>query len=454
MKRLERGFISQRAAVAWLTMGVVLLVGCSRGAADVQNLPERQDTGGGQSDVGVDPADSGDARGSGAQSQDMSAAATCDSSASIGYHCGDHDISGGSPNTLYYCDGAGPATVAESCADECVVAGSGFDDYCKMPPVGAASCDSNAVQGYYCDGDKVSGGEADTLYRCAGPGPATVEKACSGGCIVAPAGYDDYCAESSATCDANASTGDYCGGDKVSNGEADTLYQCNGPGPATVKERCANGCTVAPAGQDDYCEAAAATCDADAATGDYCGGDKVSNGRANTLYSCNGPGPATVKERCTDGCTVAPAGQDDFCESSATGWRWPVSPKKGITNSYRSGHYARDFEASNGAEVRAVADGTVTWSGYISSACGYGLIMKVDGMNLYPTYEHIKNYKPIGARVSKGDIIARVGPVPSPGSCWTGYHLHLGVQKQGAYLESHRSNSAAHPDPCQWIDGC
>lgn len=55
------------------------------------------------------------------------------------------------------------------------------------------------------------------------------------------------------TCDDDAKTGDYCGGDKVSNGDPDTLYRCNGPGAATVKEVCAHGCFVAPPGQDDSC---------------------------------------------------------------------------------------------------------------------------------------------------------------------------------------------------------
>jgi len=47
------------------------------------------------------------------------------------------------------------------------------------------------------------------------------------------------------------------------------------------------------------------TCDDDAKTRDYCGGDKVSNGDPNTLYRCEGPGAATVKEVCVHGCVVA-----------------------------------------------------------------------------------------------------------------------------------------------------
>lgn len=59
------------------------------------------------------------------------------------------------------------------------------------------------------------------------------------------------------------------------------------------------------------------TCDATAKTGDYCGGDKVSHASSNTLYRCNGPGPAAVVSRCSAGCVVAPAGTDDHCASPA-----------------------------------------------------------------------------------------------------------------------------------------
>jgi hypothetical protein len=120
----------------------------------------------------------------------------------------------------------------------------------------------------------------------------------------------------SARCDGNAHTGDYCGGDKVSDGDDDTLYRCNGPGAATVRERCAAGCVVAPAGQDDYCrDPPPPTCDDDARTGDYCGSDKVSFGNRDTLYRCEGPGRATRLRSCSEGCVIAPAGQDDHCRA-------------------------------------------------------------------------------------------------------------------------------------------
>ena len=191
-----------------------------------------------------------------------------------------------------------------------------------------AVCASNAHTGDYCAGDKVNGGVSGTLYRCNGPGPATVVRACANGCFIAPAGQDDSCRATSTppTCDGNAYTGDYCGGDKVSHANPSTLYHCDGPGPATVVQACANGCFVAPAGQDDSCRTASGpTCDSNAFTGEYCAGDKVSHGEAGTLYHCDGPGRAAIVQRCENGCRVMPAGQDDVCAAASSSSSPPSS---------------------------------------------------------------------------------------------------------------------------------
>lgn len=55
------------------------------------------------------------------------------------------------------------------------------------------------------------------------------------------------------TCDSNAKTGDYCGGDKVTGGSKNTLYHCNGPGRATVIKVCSSGCSV-NSSADDTCK--------------------------------------------------------------------------------------------------------------------------------------------------------------------------------------------------------
>lgn len=122
-------------------------------------------------------------------------------------------------------------------------------------PTKKPRCDATAKAGKYCGGDHVTNGAKNTLYVCTGPDvDATVAAVCAGGCVVA-AGGDTCAAPPSPTCDATAKTGDYCGGDKVSYGSPNTLYHCAGPGKATVVKVCAAGCVVAPAGSDDFCKA-------------------------------------------------------------------------------------------------------------------------------------------------------------------------------------------------------
>jgi hypothetical protein len=129
-------------------------------------------------------------------------------------------------------------------------------------------------------------------------------------------------AESASTtprCTATAKFGDYCGGNKVVGGARHRLYRCTGPNTvAKVLSVCGYGCTIAPAGTDDHCAAKPPpTCDGDARTGDYCGGDKVSYASPNTLYHCAGPGRATAVRVCSAGCRVAAAGSDDYCKAPA-----------------------------------------------------------------------------------------------------------------------------------------
>ena len=55
-------------------------------------------------------------------------------------------------------------------------------------------------------------------------------------------------------CVNNPGTGNNCGDESViSGGNAKTLYHCAGYGPATVVEVCPNGCTHLPPGTDDVC---------------------------------------------------------------------------------------------------------------------------------------------------------------------------------------------------------
>lgn len=100
--------------------------------------------------------------------------------------------------------------------------------------------------------------------------------------------------------------GFYCGGDKVT-GSSTNLYRCTGSGAPSLVAKCANGCAV-NSGRDDSCRSP----DACVRGGAYCGGDKI-NGHPSVLYRCNGSSAPSVIRRCTNGCVVAAAGQDDHC---------------------------------------------------------------------------------------------------------------------------------------------
>lgn len=100
--------------------------------------------------------------------------------------------------------------------------------------------------------------------------------------------------------------GFYCGGDKVA-GDPDTLYQCNEGGAPLARGVCAFGCVVNP-GEDDACRGGGGPC---VEGGFYCGGDKL-DGDPRTLYRCAG-GVGVDGVECADGCVVAPEGQDDHC---------------------------------------------------------------------------------------------------------------------------------------------
>ncbi len=98
----------------------------------------------------------------------------------------------------------------------------------------------------------------------------------------------------------------YCGGDKLA-GDPDTLYQCNGGGVPLARGRCIHGCLVRPT-QDDVCDGGPMTC---MEGGEYCGGDKL-DGDPQILYRCSG-GTGIVLRTCANGCVVAPQGEDDYC---------------------------------------------------------------------------------------------------------------------------------------------
>lgn len=104
----------------------------------------------------------------------------------------------------------------------------------SAPPVTTNGC---APNGNFCGGPY-------TLLKCNADNTKTFLGKCANGCVNGACNPATKC----------VSGGTYCGGDKV-NGDPDVLYKCGADGFATtVQQQCANGCMVAPAGQDDYCK--------------------------------------------------------------------------------------------------------------------------------------------------------------------------------------------------------
>lgn len=118
---------------------------------------------------------------------------------------------------------------------------------CSSESGGASLTDDGPEDGSTTGAD---GGASATSSAGGGDGGAAGTGGAGGGEVVPP----------EPTCDATAKTGDYCGGDKVTDGDPGTLYHCQGPGPATVVSVCENGCFVAPPGFDDYCESSLPAC--------------------------------------------------------------------------------------------------------------------------------------------------------------------------------------------------
>ena len=112
---------------------------------------------------------------------------------------------------------------------------------------------SVATSGKYCGGHGVTGGNPGSLYSCvANVGVPSSVQLCIAGCQVNSAGTQDAC-KPVPTCN-SATAGYYCGGDSMSNADANTLYRCTGAGlQGQVSQVCAGACITAPPGQSDHC---------------------------------------------------------------------------------------------------------------------------------------------------------------------------------------------------------
>ena len=104
-----------------------------------------------------------------------------------------------------------------------------------------------------------------------------------------------------------------------------------------------------------------------------------------------------------------------------------ISSRFGSISSIRSGaHTGTDIACAFGTPIKAVADGTVTFSARNGS---YGNLIKIDHGNGVETwYAHCnKLYKTVGEKVEAGEEIAEVGLTGNT----TGAHLHLEIRVNG-----------------------
>ncbi len=89
-------------------------------------------------------------------------------------------------------------------------------------------------------------------------------------------------------------------------------------------------------------------------------------------------------------------------------------------------HTGIDFAGKQGAEISAVADGVVSWSG---DRYGYGIMIEINHGNGYSTrYAHnFQNLVAVGDEVKKGQAVALMGETGRA----TGPNLHFEVLRNG-----------------------
>ncbi|MBS1473980.1 MAG: peptidoglycan DD-metalloendopeptidase family protein [Massilimaliae sp.] len=117
-----------------------------------------------------------------------------------------------------------------------------------------------------------------------------------------------------------------------------------------------------------------------------------------------------------------------------SGFIWPLSGNAYVSSGYgsRSMGYHGGVDiclrgGTYGASVRAVASGTVIYSGYMGS---YGKLVKIDHGNGLQTYygHNSQLLVSVGDTVAQGETIAKAGATGRV----TGPHVHLEVRVNGS----------------------
>ena len=144
-------------------------------------------------------------------------------------------------------------------------------------------------------------------------------------------------------------------------------------------------------------------------------------------------------------------------EISEYGFAWPIPGYNKITSYFgkrnsptqgaSSYHKGIDIGAPEGTVLIAVADGEITYTGFLGGG-GYTITLSIEDMKI--TYCHVSPtfIVEVGQKVERGEIIGYVGPkyvygvkgntykdskgTPTNGAT-TGCHLHLGIRVNGEY---------------------
>lgn len=165
------------------------------------------------------------------------------------------------------------------------------------------------------------------------------------------------------------------------------------------------------------------------------GNTETADGEENTSESGE-----TQAETTGDNTSSEEEDEEEYEETYNGGaFLWPCPSSTRVTSDYgtrisptagaSSNHKGIDIGAAYGADIIAVADGTVIASTY-SSSCG-NYVMIDHGGGVYTVYMHASEcLVSSGESVTAGQPIARVGST----GISTGNHLHFGVSVNGEYV--------------------
>lgn len=118
-------------------------------------------------------------------------------------------------------------------------------------------------------------------------------------------------------------------------------------------------------------------------------------------------------------------------------WTWPLlgpevvmSRFDGPPKPWLPGHRGVDLAGFEGAPVRAVADGMVSYQGVIN---GVGVVSVLHDDGVLSTYQPVLGGLPLGSPVPQGGLIGTLGAAGS--HCWPLSCLHLGARIQKTYID-------------------